>query len=77
MEPIGGGTCRAERTGCLCDEPDKTVDCKVIETFGNYVTCTIGVYTCQEDGKWGPCIGERITTPASVSPEQKVTRGQE
>lgn len=59
----GPSECTAEREGCLCEAPGDEVDCKVIETFGDYTTCTIGVYTCGDDGRWGPCIGERTTTP--------------
>lgn len=59
--------CRSKVEGCLCDEIGGKTACKVYETFGDYVTCTTGDLTCGEDKKWGPCIGERTTTPLSSS----------
>lgn len=66
--------CTAEKTGCTCDEVGKTFDCKEYQEFGDYVTCTIGVVTCQEDLTWGPCIGERTTQPASTTAPEDGTR---
>lgn len=62
--------CRSLVEGCVCTEPGETTPCKVYETFGNYVTCTEGFLTCGENEKWGPCIGERTTTPLSSNNHQ-------
>jgi|GEM_PF-5213933 len=68
------GVCKTEKTGCSCDEPGSTFDCKEYENFEDYVTCTIGVVTCQEDLRWGPCIGERTTQPAATTGPKDGTR---
>jgi hypothetical protein len=76
-ESSGGtsGRCSKEEEGCTCDEIGKTVDCKVYEQFDDYVTCTIGVYTCGDDLIWGPCIGERTTQTASSQVPEDGARG--
>jgi hypothetical protein len=70
----GNGNCTAERTGCDCEKVGITTPCRVYETFDDYTTCTVGVYTCQDDLTWGECIGERTTVPAAAKAGGKLTR---
>jgi hypothetical protein len=54
--------------GAACEEEGAETECgKVVEQFGDYITCSIGTRTCS-DGHWGECVGTRITQkPAQTS----------
>lgn len=55
--------CQTPNTGCGCGDPGQTVDCGQVERrSGDYVSCSVGVRTCGENGKWGACIGDSIST---------------
>ena len=56
------GACETPNQGCDCDEPGDVVDCGQVERVsGDYVSCSMGKRTC-DDGKWGACIGDSIST---------------
>jgi len=56
------GACETPNQGCDCDKPGDVVDCGQVERVsGDYVSCSMGKRTC-DDGKWGACIGDSIST---------------
>lgn len=62
MAPPTVGACETPNQGCDCDKPGDVVDCGQVERVsGDYVSCSMGQRTC-EDGKWGACIGDSIST---------------
>src|ERR1019366_2200816 len=59
--------CATPNLGCPCSAPGQTVDCgKVVQSSGNYVTCSEGTRTC-DNGIWGDCNGQFTTTKALPS----------
>lgn len=62
----GGGNeedpCDPPREGCGCEDADEEMECgTVVRHSADYITCSYGVMTCGEDGKWGTCIGDEIS----------------
>jgi hypothetical protein len=54
--------CSPGKTGCSCTTPGQTVACgSVVDRTGDYVTCSMGYSTCNEQA-WGPCLGNQIVT---------------
>jgi hypothetical protein len=51
--PSSGGECEEEGAVRACGH--------VTNTFGDYVTCSMGEITCH-DGRWSACIGDRLVT---------------
>jgi hypothetical protein len=67
--------CGTPAKGCACETPDEVIDCgQVKRRSGDYVSCTMGQRTCQGDGTWSDCIGDRIAT-LNVSSNQQQTQG--
>lgn len=62
---IGGGDpCATPDVGCSCTQPGQSMNCgNVVQTAGNYVTCSEGTRTC-DDGVWSDCVGQYVTTKA-------------
>jgi hypothetical protein len=57
-------SCSAPNLGCPCTEEGHEVECgKATQVNDDYVTCSLGTRTCA-DGKWGACVGDRVTTKA-------------
>src|SRR6478752_855209 len=49
-------------SGGDCDEEGAVRPCgHVTNTYGDYVTCSMGEVTCH-DGRWSACIGDRLVT---------------
>ncbi|HEX2673080.1 MAG TPA: hypothetical protein VHM25_19505, partial [Polyangiaceae bacterium] len=51
--PSSGGECEEEGAVRACGH--------VTNTFGDYVTCSMGEITCH-DGRWSACVGDRLVT---------------
>jgi hypothetical protein len=63
----GGDSCATPGVGCPCSVPGQSLSCgKVVQTDGNYVSCSEGTRTC-DDGAWSDCIGQYVTTKALSS----------
>ena len=56
--PIGGG-CGVE-TGCPCDHPGESIECRAYRKSGDYVACSPGTRLCGADGRWQECVGDLI-----------------
>ncbi|HYP98860.1 MAG TPA: hypothetical protein VER96_09305 [Polyangiaceae bacterium] len=49
-------------SGAECEEEGAVVPCgHVTNTYGDYVTCSMGEVTCH-DGRWGACVGDHLVT---------------
>ena len=56
-----------------CDKEGDVRECGRVErTFGDYVTCSVGLSTCQS-GAWGACVGNHFVTKSM--PNVSLTRG--
>jgi hypothetical protein len=55
--------CTVPNAGCPCTQPGEMLKCgKVVYKSENYVSCSIGLQTCEADGKWTGCEGSQVVT---------------
>jgi hypothetical protein len=73
--PVGGETntlptasaapldCSVPNAGCPCTQPGEILKCgKVVYKSENYISCSIGLRTCEPDGTWTDCVGSQVVT---------------
>lgn len=55
--------CSVPNAGCPCTQPGEILKCgKVVYKSENYVSCSIGLRTCEPDGTWTDCAGSQVVT---------------
>jgi hypothetical protein len=55
--------CSVPNAGCACTDPGETVKCgHVVYKSEDYVSCSVGLRTCQTDGTWSDCKGTQVVT---------------
>ncbi len=55
--------CTVPNDGCPCSQPGEVLKCgHVVYKSENYVSCSIGLQTCQADGTWTACEGSQVVT---------------
>lgn len=63
LPPPSTNPCDTPTEGCACNDPGQEVDCGQVKRIsGDYVACSNGRRTCSEEGKWGECIGDAVST---------------
>jgi hypothetical protein len=63
-----GDRCATPNEGCSCEAYGQVIDCgQVHRQSEGYVSCSLGKRTCI-DGRWGACIGDRISGDISIPP---------
>jgi len=69
-ETVGGNPsatappdCSVANAGCPCTQPGEIVKCgHVVYKSESYVSCSLGLRTCQADGTWTDCQGNQVVT---------------
>jgi hypothetical protein len=55
--------CTVPNAGCACTQPGEIQKCgKVVYKSESYVSCSIGLRTCQSNGTWTDCQGAQVVT---------------
>ena len=59
--PSAPDVCGNHEPGCPCDQPGETTDCgRIKRVAGDYVWCSTGTQTCDQNGFWGACVGDQV-----------------
>ncbi|HYQ30194.1 MAG TPA: hypothetical protein VER04_23350 [Polyangiaceae bacterium] len=67
--PSAPEVCANHEQGCPCDQPGETTDCgRIKRVAGDYVWCSTGMQTCDDDGNWGACIGDQVAGSTESDP---------
>jgi hypothetical protein len=66
--PDVNDVCANHEAGCPCDKPGDSIDCGRVKRYaGDYVWCSTGMQTCEDDGTWGKCIGDETADTAAAN----------